>query len=332
MNIKSLLLLGSAVASVSFTGAQAADAIFVPEPEPMEYVRVCDVYGAGFFYIPGTETCLKIGGYVRYQINMDEGDNSWKKRARANINFDARSETEYGTLRGYAELWFQRDTSNTPGYTGSVRVRQAFIELGGLYFGNKVTLWDGDLAGEYDDWGFSDEIHTVGYNFAFGNGVNLALGVEKAGENTNYRVNVVGKLGISQGWGSVNVWGGYDADDKKWNAKAIGEFKLADPLTLQVAAAYASGANRYAPGGDYKWAAGAHLKYKVTDKLAVGFGGEYFGKQYGTNNNDWAIGGVVDYEVVKGFATKLAVNYYDGDSYSSDANHWGGFLRLQRNF
>ncbi len=34
----------------------------------MEYVRVCDAYGTGFFYIPGTETCLKINGYVEYQL------------------------------------------------------------------------------------------------------------------------------------------------------------------------------------------------------------------------------------------------------------------------
>ncbi|KQT54216.1 hypothetical protein ASG43_00870 [Aureimonas sp. Leaf454] len=48
------------------------------EPEPMEYVRVCDVYGTGFYYIPGTETCLKIGGYVRMRIeardNISNGD------------------------------------------------------------------------------------------------------------------------------------------------------------------------------------------------------------------------------------------------------------------
>src|SRR5690606_5122692 len=124
MNIKSLLL-GSAVASVAFTGAQAADAIFVPEPEPMEYVRVCDVYGAGFFYIPGTETCLKIGGYVRYQINWDEGDDGWRKQSRANLQLDARSETELGTLRGFAELWFQNNTPNNGGLDDGLRVRQA---------------------------------------------------------------------------------------------------------------------------------------------------------------------------------------------------------------
>ena len=54
MNIKSLLL-GSAAGMVAVSGAQAADAIVYAEPEPVEYVRVCDVYGAGFFYIPGTE-------------------------------------------------------------------------------------------------------------------------------------------------------------------------------------------------------------------------------------------------------------------------------------
>ncbi|MEO0329956.1 MAG: porin [Pseudomonadota bacterium] len=63
MNIKSLLL-GSAAAMVAVSGAQAADAIVV-EPEPVEYVRVCDAYGSGFFYIPGTETCIRFSGFIR---------------------------------------------------------------------------------------------------------------------------------------------------------------------------------------------------------------------------------------------------------------------------
>jgi opacity protein-like surface antigen len=70
MNIKSLLL-GSAAALVAVSGARAADAVMA-EPEAVEYVRVCDAYGAGYFYIPGTETCLKIGGYVRYDMRFGE--------------------------------------------------------------------------------------------------------------------------------------------------------------------------------------------------------------------------------------------------------------------
>ncbi|MEP4753305.1 MAG: porin, partial [Nitratireductor sp.] len=54
MKIKSLLL-GSAAALAAVSGARAADAVVIAEPEPVEYVRVCDAYGAGFFYIPGTE-------------------------------------------------------------------------------------------------------------------------------------------------------------------------------------------------------------------------------------------------------------------------------------
>src|SRR6187402_1979346 len=71
MNIKSLLL-GSAAALVAVSGARAADAVVVAEPEPVEYVRVCDVYGTGFYYMPGTETCLKVSGYVRYDIGVGE--------------------------------------------------------------------------------------------------------------------------------------------------------------------------------------------------------------------------------------------------------------------
>ncbi len=71
MTLKSLLL-SSAATLVAISGAQAADTIIAPEPEAVEYVRICDAYGAGYFYIPGTETCLRIGGYVRYQATAGD--------------------------------------------------------------------------------------------------------------------------------------------------------------------------------------------------------------------------------------------------------------------
>ena len=72
MKLKSLLL-GSAAAMIAVTGARAADAV-IAEPEPVEYVRVCDLYGAGFFYIPGTETCLNINGYIRVDFTYNDED------------------------------------------------------------------------------------------------------------------------------------------------------------------------------------------------------------------------------------------------------------------
>src|SRR5271166_4052932 len=59
------LLLGSAAALVSVTNAHAAEP---PPTVPIEYVRICDAYGAGFFYIPGTDTCLKVGGLALTEV------------------------------------------------------------------------------------------------------------------------------------------------------------------------------------------------------------------------------------------------------------------------
>ena len=71
MKIKSLLL-GSAAALAVVSGAQAADAIMAAQPEPVDYVKVCDAFGTGYFYIPGTETCLRIHGYVREDIGFGD--------------------------------------------------------------------------------------------------------------------------------------------------------------------------------------------------------------------------------------------------------------------
>src|ERR1700710_728640 len=59
--IKSLIL-GSAAGLAALSGAQAAD--LPVKAKAVEYVRICSLYGAGFFYIPGTDTCIKLGGYL----------------------------------------------------------------------------------------------------------------------------------------------------------------------------------------------------------------------------------------------------------------------------
>ena len=99
----------------------------IAEPEPMEYVRICDTYGVGFYYIPGTETCLKVGGYIRYDIGIGVAasrrarqgrlrerrvntNDTYDKRARFQLRVDARTETELGTLRTYAAVNFQYTT------------------------------------------------------------------------------------------------------------------------------------------------------------------------------------------------------------------------------
>ena len=352
MNIKSLLL-GSAAALLAVSGARAADAVVVAEPEPMEYVRICDFYGAGFYYIPGTETCLKVGGLVRYQIDWKDTDDGWKKYSAARLKLDARSETEYGTFRRYIELHWQNDggsyaDADATGYrkysdATDMWIRYAYFELGGLMLGRNDTLFDGGLDGEFDKGG-GDFINQIRYTFKAGDGIAVSVGLEEEDNNFDYMPIVTGKVSVAQGWGSVNLYAAYDDRFEEFALKGLVNIKATDALTLQAIATYESGATwegllaRYS---GYDWSVGGYAKYQVNEKLAIGAGGQYFGdRHYGnfatgetvsTDADDWAIGAVIDYTIVENLNAKLALNYNDGDSYVDDGE-FSGFLRLDASF
>ena len=115
MKMVKSLLLGSAAGLVAVAGAQAAD--LPVKAEPVQYVKICSLYGVGFYYIPGTDMCIKIGGWVRAEYGYGQNGNfawGWANanannrttnnsdfRARGYITADARNQTEYGTVRGY---------------------------------------------------------------------------------------------------------------------------------------------------------------------------------------------------------------------------------------
>ncbi len=136
-------LLGSAAAFAAVGAAHAAD-LPVKKAVPIEYVRVCGAYGAGFFYIPGTDTCLRISGRARfeggymtsYSRQGTSGDTSGYQ-GRMRINLDARTQTAYGTLRAFVRL----DAGSRTGYSGvgqsgtQQRIGQAFPALGIDQFG-----------------------------------------------------------------------------------------------------------------------------------------------------------------------------------------------------
>src|SRR5438876_394059 len=65
------LFLASAAALVVASGAQAAD--MPVKAMPVQYVKICDLYGAGFYHIPGTETCIRVGGYIRADYYWNAG-------------------------------------------------------------------------------------------------------------------------------------------------------------------------------------------------------------------------------------------------------------------
>src|ERR1700744_1725916 len=71
MKLVKSLILGSSAGIVGMSGAPGAD--LPVKAKAVEYVRICSLYGAGFFYIPGTDTCIKIGGYMRIDTTFNGG-------------------------------------------------------------------------------------------------------------------------------------------------------------------------------------------------------------------------------------------------------------------
>ncbi|SDS06381.1 porin [Bradyrhizobium canariense] len=177
MKMVKRLVLATAAGFVAVGGAQAAD--LPVKAKAVEYVRVCSLYGAGFYYIPGTDTCIKIGGYLRidsdfnagvydqpaWSSDLGNGDryrNAFSERSRFALTVDTRTASEYGVVRTFAQGDFQFDTlggstsnptalsSNlgnntssilgTPG-GGYVAVEYVFIQFAGFTFGKSSSAY-----------------------------------------------------------------------------------------------------------------------------------------------------------------------------------------------
>ncbi|CUX09312.1 porin [Agrobacterium genomosp. 13] len=338
MNIKSLLI-GSAAALAAVSGAQAADAIVAAEPEPLEYVRVCDAFGTGFFYIPGTETCLKFGGYVRFQTNIGrdaKGTSDWNSFTRAQFEVDTRTDTELGALRGF--IGFRGNADNGSASGSSVFVDQAFIELGGLKVGKFYSWWDDSLSGETDELSSNALFNSIRYTYDAGSfwagvSVDELEGITVGPFNeTDNNVGVALGVGAKLGAASFQLIGGYDTDRENGSVRLIATADVG-PGTLGLAGVWASGANAYYNVSE--WAVAAEYAIKATDKLTITPGVQYYGN-YGlvswddfSNDDGWTAGLTLDYKITQGLSTKIAVNYVDIDNRDDQVK---GFVRLQRSF
>jgi hypothetical protein len=127
MRLKALLL-GSATAIAVAGGAQAAD---LSVAEPVDYVKVCDAFGTGYWSIPGTDTCLKIWGFVDFKVSYNDNNDQYYEEhydfyTGAYINFSAKSMTDWGPLEGFMALYI--DSTGT-------YFDEGYISLGPLLAG-----------------------------------------------------------------------------------------------------------------------------------------------------------------------------------------------------
>ena len=154
MKMVKSLILGSAAGLIAVGGAQAADLPL--KAKAVEYVRICSLYGAGFYYMPGTDTCLKLGGYLRADTIVNSGNdygfstgapdgamnrlrNNFTSRARMDFTFDTRTATEYGVVRTYADMVFTWTGGEYVGAGGLATALAPFGTNGGATAYNSLT-------------------------------------------------------------------------------------------------------------------------------------------------------------------------------------------------
>jgi hypothetical protein len=163
-------------------------------------VKICTLYGDGFYYIPGSDTCIRFSGYVRADYNwngrnphvsgangaQDRSVGRYTTRHRANLAVDTRTQTAYGTLRTYINL----NVDNAEGATDAAASR-ALIQWGGFTFGRTASYTDHE--GSLGDAGFRSlytglvdattgaaGINQIAYTWQLGNGITLNVGADES--------------------------------------------------------------------------------------------------------------------------------------------------------
>ena len=198
MKLTSLLL--SSAALLVAGSAFAAD-LPAKKAAPAAAVVACPAFGAGFFQLPGSDTCIQLSGFMRYDASykVDGADtNTTAKYAQAGgyrLNLDARSNTEIGVVRGFGRI------------EGGA-LKKAYVQFAGISAGQQDSLADiaGTTADQFDPlWGQSGT--GINYTMALG-AASIAVGLENANDNNSAsavsdRPDILGR--VSGTFGPVGV-------------------------------------------------------------------------------------------------------------------------------
>ncbi len=165
-------------------------------------MKICSLYGVGFYYIPGTDMCIKLGGWVRAEYAYgDNGNFTWgpfngnaNSRATSNSTFrvrgyitaDARDQTEYGTVRGYIAVGLSTNDVGLNTAANQFSANRAFIQWAGFTFGLAQSFYDFYSVPATSYWGSFPASDTgdggwmvMGYTAQFGNGLSATIAAEE---------------------------------------------------------------------------------------------------------------------------------------------------------
>ena len=201
------LLLASVASLAAMTGTQAAD--LPVKAKPVEYVKICSLYGAGFYYIPGTDTCIRIGGHIRAEVSFTQPRHRQSQRGpsatatrpdarsryllhaqpRSFLNVDTRTQTSFGTLRTFSVVRSETHTAvGLAGATTAINLDTAIIQWGGFTIGRAGTSYFDNPWVYAFKWGSNGSYRLAGYG-----GRSLRCGLHAPVRQRHLRHAVAGR-------------------------------------------------------------------------------------------------------------------------------------------
>jgi Porin subfamily len=330
MKMVKSLLLGSAAGLVAVAGAQAAD--LPVKAKPVQYVKICSLYGVGFYYIPGTDMCIKIGGWVRAEaawgvnnssvgsfigdVNNRTTGNTWW-RIRGYITADARNQTEYGTVRGYLAVGLSTNTNGLDNAGNQFDANRAFIQWAGFTFGRAQSFFDFYSQAALGYLGFTPNSDTgdggkevFAYTAQFGNGFSASISAES--RRVTQIVNIGANNPTALPCGTL-TGGGFTATGSNSNSiGCYGGWQTPDVVAnLRVDQAWGSAQI----GGAWHQVNASYYANSVTGTALT----QFEANGHPGNENGWAamaglrlnapMIGVGDYLAVQGIYTQGALRY-----------------------
>ena len=355
MKLKSLLF-GSAAVLAAGSGALAAD---LPMVEPVNYVRICDAFGAKFYYIPGTDTCLRVGGYVRVQSGYVFGDdldltnrfsatrrdvdevNRYTTQARGHMLLDARTQADIGLVRAYVALQMTvggrnttEDNSGVDSYGTSASLAAAYIQVS-----NDWGTYTAGFTGSFFDfyggmgWGFrlgeeagTGEATLFAWTFAGGNGFSMTLSAEdpdSIGRRADGDDDYAG-LDAPDGVANIRI-------DQGWgSAQLMGAIRhISDETDDGLGFAVGGGLSLNLPGGwvfssQAGYSEGA-IKYISSD---IGGIGDFDGPTGDDTNESWAVRGGLKGPLAANWTGWIGASYIHAEEHSASNDDEYDFLAV----
>ncbi|MGQ3674659.1 porin [Xanthobacter sp. TB0139] len=239
-----VLGLAMLVACSSFVGRLAAAADTLKPKMPLSSVKLCVSEGEGFFYIPQSDVCLRVGsylwaeGYYNSYTHYPPRNDKTYSISTGGLILDARTATDFGTLRSYMEYryhWRSADPWSDGPNEAQLQIWLSYLQLGGFTAGYAQSFFD-FYANEYvqgtDPATIGDDLqlNLVAYTSELGDGLSATLSMEDSSERNGgiYSVDpaagalgadyegyqagaqfpdIVGNLNLTREWGQAQLTG-----------------------------------------------------------------------------------------------------------------------------